>query len=158
MFKKLLARHFNKNDGNDLVKGTTATEKKPIEKPKLSPKPITELIHDEVIAETKNPITKKICSDPVHSCLAIDLTNRMICMLEEFESNMQRIENHPTLNAATKIDIQSYINKNLITTLWALSPAFDLMASYPRIKNLKALHIKTMKSGSPGVLELKKHI
>ncbi len=101
---------------------------------------------------------KKICPVEEHNCIAIQLTNRLISMINEFEKNIERIENHPTLAEPTKLDIQNYINKNLITAIWALAPAFELMKGHDRLQTFKTIYTKAFKKGAPGILEDIKHI
>ena len=119
-----------------------------------------------------DPITKNVELDPeeVHKQtvrriqlegyekVALELTNRIICMVTEYEDNMKRIGNHPTLDDDTKSDIQNYINKNIITALWVLEPAFPLLKGYERFRSFESLLRHAAKRGAPGVLQYKKHI
>jgi hypothetical protein len=98
------------------------------------------------------------CTSMEHDCVAIQLTNRVISMILEYEINMKRIQDHPSLSADTKSDIQNYINKNIITALWVLSPAFDLAEHYPRIRAFKSIYTKALNKGVPGILDEVKHI
>ena len=90
--------------------------------------------------------------------LAIELANNLLTMVEEFEANIRAIEKHPGLSKEAKLDIQHYMNKNIITTLWALAPAFDLIASYPRAKIFRALFNQAIAKGSPGILVGRKRV
>jgi len=122
-------------------------------------KPITDTARDaEVSTPKKTANRRKLCPTDKHDCMAYQLTNRMVCMVEEFEQNIKRIENHPNLNAQTKLDIQNYINKNIVTAIWALAPAFDLLGEYPRIKTFKTIYTKSTNKGAPGVLKEIKYI
>lgn len=111
---------------------------------------------EPVVVKTSKLV--KTCADQRHDCLAIQLTNRLITMILEFEINMKRIQDHPSLSDDTKSDISNYINKNIISALWALSPAFDLMVNYPRTKAFKSIYLKAFKRGVPGILQEVKHI
>ena len=79
-------------------------------------------------------------------------------MLEEFEKNFELIDRHPALSEETKLDIQNYINKNIVSTLWVMAPAFDVLQDYPRIKALRELHERNLSMGKPGIIGLKKHV
>lgn len=154
---------FEKIKGLIQQKAQIITERRKPGRPPLTEKksPIEaitkELLPVEVIVKERIPV-KKICHIEAHNCIAIQLTNRLICMIEEFEKNIDRIENHPTLSETTKLDIQNYINKNIISAIWALSPAFDLMKDHNRLHTFKIVYTKTFAKGAPGVLDEIKHI
>lgn len=115
-------------------------------------------VPDPVVPPKKKAEPKKVCTYEEHNCVAIQLINRLLCMIEEYEYNIKRIQDHPTLPDTTKSDIQNYINKNIITALWVLSPAFDLITPYPRAKIFKTLFTKSANKGVPGILDEKKYI
>jgi len=133
-------------------------KKKTVKPVKVVIKPITDIVIPPEPGVTSKKASKLPVVTQTYDPLAVTLTNNLIAMVEEFEANIDRIEKHPGLSKEIKLDIQNYINKNLVTTLWALSPAFDLMASYPRIKIFKALHNKAASKGAPGILNAKKYV
>lgn len=124
---------------------------------KVPPKSTVKLITKFFEAEPEKPKAKApvktVCADARHQCMAIDLTNRLLCVIHEFELNMERIGNHPTISADTKSDIQNYINKNIVTAVWALSPAFELLGDLPEAQRYQSIFNKVCKVGGPGVLE-----
>ena len=119
---------------------------------------ITETIKEAPKEKVLKPVTKKLCTIEAHHCLAIDLTNRILSMLNEFENNMDSIGKHPTISDDTKSDIQNYINKNIVTGVWVLQPAFDLIKDLPEFKKYKMISDRICKSGGPGVLSGVKRI
>ena len=127
-----------KKDSKDLKRG-------PGRPPKAEPiEAITKQIVSSELEIKPLLKPKNICTHEEHNCVAIQLTNRLICMIEEFENNIDRIAKHPSLAEGTKLDIQNYINKNLITAIWALAPAFDLMKDHKRFKTFKTIYIRSM--------------
>jgi len=140
-------------------------KQRPIDKEKLDEpfldipiEPITSADEVEEPEEKAKCVPKKICEHDEHNCIAIQLINRLICVVEEFERNIKRIQDHPSLAASTKKDIQNYINKNIVTAIWALSPGFKLMSKHTRLKKFRYIFYRSMATGAPGVLEEKKHI
>jgi hypothetical protein len=129
-------------------------------------KPKPRLARVQIDPITKNveldpePEPKKSRNAPIPECdrILLELTNRIICMITEYEDNMKRIGAHPTLDDDTKSDIQNYINKNIITALWVLEPAFPLLKGYERLRSFEALLRHAAKRGAPGVLQYKKHV
>jgi hypothetical protein len=150
MFKKIREMIIENSRAN-------AVKKSPGRPLKVTVEPVTKADIKEPIQATKSK-TKPVCVIEKHDCMAVQLTNRLICMIEEFEQNIDRIEKHPTLNPETKLDIQNYINKNLITALWAVSPAFELMKEHSRVKSFKTIFNKAASKGTPGILEEVKHV
>ena len=131
--------------------------------PVIKPAVHINLITDKVDKEkpvTIPPVKSliKTCTYTEHDCLAFRLTNNLIEMIEMFEKDMKRIESHPSISADTKSDIQHYINKNIITTISALMPAFEIMVKYERAKDFKSIYLKAVKRGAPGIIEEKKYI
>ena len=119
---------------------------------------ITETIKEVPQEKQLKAISKKTCEIEAHHCLAIALTNRILSMLNEFEHNMESIGSHPTISDDTKSDIQNYINKNIVTGVWVLHPAFELIKDLPEFKKYKAIYEKLCRNGAPGVLSDVKRI
>lgn len=148
-----------------LMKQSEAVQvKKPMERPSAHINLITDKVDLSVIdkaqAKAKAIVRSlvKTCTYTEHDCLAYKLTNNLIVMIEMFEKDMKRIETHPSISADTKSDIQHYINKNIITTISALMPAYEIMGKYERAKAFKSIYLKAMSRGAPGIIDEKKYI
>ena len=109
------------------------------------------------VALKKPKKLKGVCSRKRHNCLAHQLANRLISVVLELEITMKSI-NDMDLPEAKKKNVYSHFSKTLITALWALSPAFDLIVDYKRVKAFKLTYGKALRVGSPGILEDIKHI
>ena len=122
----------------------------------------------ETVPAVIHPVTSKASnleqeqskskSSAITCSMCNSLANRLICMVEDFEKNIEKIENHPGLDKKTKVDIQNYINKNIVTALWCLEPAFGLMKDYERLRTFKTIYTKSMNKGVPGILVEEKHV
>ena len=146
---------------NKVVDKAFEKPKKPIKKPVVIAKAIKAITKSiKHIQTAELPATHKVvCTkDNAHTCIAIEIINRTIQMVEDFEAGIKRIQDHPNIEKKSKSDIQNYINKNIVTALWVLEPAFPLMKSYKRCKDFQTVLLQARISRSPGLLESKKHI
>lgn len=119
---------------------------------------ITKNIKAPKPVEQPSKHTVKCPTDVKHTCIATELINRTIQMIEDFEANIQRIENNQMISKEMKSDIQHYINKNIVTAIWVISPAFPHISLHKRCKEFKAVYDQAIEKRSPGILDLKKHI
>lgn len=119
---------------------------------------IASVLEPEVVVKQPVPMVRPKLSPGEFEALAYELINGLLTHLEAYELDRTRIENHPTISNDSKSDISHYINKNIVSTVHVLSPAFPLLKDYERTKQLKALHTRSINKGAPGIFAPKKHI